>query len=298
MTLTRGFVRNGATTPLDARLMDMAGLVCNTDGSPRTGVLGGANTSIVATTGTMNVTIAAAEFAVSKGKADGVVLFTNDGSINVLVAAAPASNSRIDVIWVKHNDNTTGDGDSLPTAGVTTGTAAASPTKPAIPTGALELATLRIYAGTTATNGGANVLTNTYQMTSSRGGVVPFRTKTDLDLWTTAVAGQLALDLATGIYYRRSGGAWALLNVPFKMASGRAAIAATGVTVVNLPAGFLVAPNVILTSTHPSNLVVPRLIESPTSSQFSAQIFTSAGGQIGGTLHWVAVQMTAASADG
>ena len=214
MTLTRGFARNAATTPLDARLMDMAGLVCNADGSPRAGVMGGANTSIVTALATMNVAIAAAEFATTKGKADGVMLFTNDGTVNVAIAAAPASNSRVDVIWVKHNDNTTGDANSTPTFGVTAGTAAATPAKPAIPTGALELATLRVYAGSTAANGGGNVLTNTYAMTAARGGVVPFRNKLELDAWTTAVAGQDATTLDTGEVWTRAGGSWLLTFRP------------------------------------------------------------------------------------
>lgn len=210
MTLTRSFIRNAPTTPLDARLMNMAGLVCNADGSPRAGVLGGATTTLVTALATMNVAVAAAEFATSKGKADGVAIFTNDGTVNVAIAAAPASNSRIDVIWVKHNDDTTGDANALPVFGVTAGVAAASPTKPAIPTGALELATLRVYAGTTAANGGANTLVNTFAMTVARGGTVPFRTKTELDAWTNPIDGQEAYVIAESSTYRRQGGAWRL----------------------------------------------------------------------------------------
>lgn len=202
MTLTRGFIRNAATTPLDARLMDMGGLVCNADGSPRAGVLGGANPSIVTALATMNVAVAAAEFVTTKGKADGVAIFANDGTVNVAIGAAPASNSRIDVIYVKHNDNTTGDANSNPIFGVQAGVPAASPTKPAIPTGALELATLRVYAGTMAANGGSNTLVNTYAMTAARGGVVPFRTKTELDAWTTATDGQLVYVLAEDATYQ------------------------------------------------------------------------------------------------
>jgi hypothetical protein len=215
MALTRSFIRNAATTPLDARLMDMAKVVANADGSPRVGVLGGANPSIVSTTATMNVTIAAAEFVTSKGKADGVSIFTNDGTVNVPIATAPASNSRIDVIYVKHNDNTTGDADSNPIFAVAQGTAAASPTKPAIPTGALELATLRVYAGTTATNGGSNTLTNTYQMTAMRGGRVHFRTRVELEAWATAVIGQDAYaqdNPGWGFIYANS--SWLVTNAP------------------------------------------------------------------------------------
>ena len=78
MTLTRSFVRNAAMTPLDARLMNMATLVCNADGSPRTGVLGGANASIVSALATWHFRVQAAEFACSKGKADGVTLIINN----------------------------------------------------------------------------------------------------------------------------------------------------------------------------------------------------------------------------
>lgn len=214
MTLSKSFIRNAATTPLDARLMNMASIVSHSTGEPRVGVIGTGPTALVTTTGTMNVAVGIAEFATSKGKADGVAIFANDGAVNVPIAAAPVSNSRIDVIWVKHNDDTTGDANALPIFGVTAGTAAASPTKPAISvTGALELATLRIYSGTTATNGGTNLLTNTYDMTAARGGSVPFRTKADLDAWTTPQAGQIAsvtsdpVPALNGAYIRR-GSSW------------------------------------------------------------------------------------------
>jgi len=215
MTLTRSFIRNAVTTPLDARIMNMGGVVCNADGSPRVGVLGDANIAIVTALATMNVAIAAAEFVTSKGRADGIALFGNDGTVNVAITAAPVSNSRIDVIWVKHNDDTTGDANALPVFGVTAGTAAAIPTKPAIPTGALELATLRVYSGTTAANGGSNTLVNTYQMTAARGGVVPFRTKADLDLWTTATLGQTAYAIDTDTIYERAAAGWAPVFKPW-----------------------------------------------------------------------------------
>ena len=202
MALTKGFARNNAKTPLDQRLADMATIVCNADGSPRAGVLGAANASIVSALATWNFRVQAAEFVTSKGKADGVMIYTNNGAVDVPIAAgAPASNSRIDVLWTKHEDNTTGDAASLPIFGVTSGAAAASPVKPAIPTGAEELATLRAYSGTTGASGGANILANTYRMTAARGAVVPFRTKTELDAWTTATVGQHALVLATGASY-------------------------------------------------------------------------------------------------
>ena len=53
MTLTRGFIRNAVTTPLDARLMDMAQIVGNSDGSARTGVMDGDGRNIVTALATM-----------------------------------------------------------------------------------------------------------------------------------------------------------------------------------------------------------------------------------------------------
>lgn len=208
MTLTRSFIRNAATTPLDARLMNMASIVADANGNPRTGVLGPIGTNLVTASATMSVNIAAGEFATSRGKGDGVSIFTNDGAVSVAIGAAPVSNSRIDVVWVKHNDDTQGDANSNPVFGVTPGIAAATPDPSPIPTGAEELAQVRIYAGTTATNGGSNTITQTYRMTTARGGTVPFRTKAELDLWTTAPQAQTALVLATGIEYRRLAGVW------------------------------------------------------------------------------------------
>lgn len=253
MTLTRGFIRNAVTTPLDARLMDMARVVQNTDGSPRVGVLGVVTGALLTALATMNVSIAAAPFVTSKGKADGVAIFTNDGTVNVPITAAPASNSRIDVIWVRHQDNTTGDGASTPIFGVTAGAAAASPTKPAIPTGALELGTLRVYAGTTAANGGSNTLTETYQMTAMQGGVVPFRNTTERDAWTTAPNGTYGFMLDSGAEVMRRGGAW--VPTP-RIVTGNFLLPVQGVGVnqtvpIVFPAGvFTSPPNVHIT---PSN---------------------------------------------
>lgn len=214
MALTKGHARNAAKTPLDQRLADMALVTRNADGSPRPGVLSQSGANLLTALATMHVAVAAAEFVTSKGKADGVMIFTNDGVVNVPIPAAPASNSRIDSIWVKQEDNTTGDAASLPIFGVASGAAAPVPTAVAVPTGALKLGELRVYSGTTAANGGANTLTNTFDMTSLRGDAVPFRSKALLDAWTTpAGPGQTAevlLDATVGLRgsYRWNGTAW------------------------------------------------------------------------------------------
>lgn len=196
MPLTLGFVKNAPTTPLDGRLMDAATLVAESDGSPRTGVLGYVS-GLVTTNGDtapMSLSVGAAGFVCSKSKADGVTRPTNDGLVKVTIGAAPgtAGTSRYDVLWVRHNDNTTGDANSLPTFGITSGAPLASPVVPATPAGATKLGHLRIYSGTTSTAGGANIWTPTYQMTTGVGGTVPFRSLAELKAWTTPKIGQRA----------------------------------------------------------------------------------------------------------
>lgn len=214
MTLTKSFIQTAATTPRDARLMLMSLIVTDASGNPRTGVLGQGTGNIVTATGGMTVNVAAAEFVTSRTKLDGVSILTNDGVVSVPITAAPVSNSRIDVVWVKHNDDTQGDANSLPVFGVTDGTPGAIPTPNAIPTGATELAQVRIYAGTTATNGGTNTVTQTYQNTATRGSAVPFRNKAALDLWTTAAVGQEAVTTDTGERWSKVAAGWLLTFRP------------------------------------------------------------------------------------
>ena len=302
MTLTKAVpIQNAAPVPLDGRRADMAKVVANVDGSPRVGVLGPAS-GLLTALATMNVAVAAAEFVTSKGKADGVSIFTNDGTVNVPIAAAPASNSRITVIWVKHNDDTTGDGDALPTFGTTDGTAAATPTKPAIPTGALELGTLRVYAGTSAANGGSNVLTETYQMTAMRGGVVPFRTLAELTAWTSATSGQVAYVIG-GNLYEATGSAWAMQT--FAEAAGSVTFGSSGGAnyldvAVSFPAGRFTQPPLVLVGTqaNTSGSTLSAAAVNVTTGGFTARMAFAGGWISTYTIPWHAVQMTPTSAAG
>lgn len=189
MAIRKGLPAKLAATDANDTRYDFRNLVvCNSDGSPRGGVTSPVGSNIVTATATMNVSVAAfSAFAVRDG---GVVLLANDGPVNVLLAAAPAANSRIDVVYAKQNDSSstvnTPDANDTPVIGVVQGTSSASPVKPAIPVGAVELATVQVPAGATATNSGGVVITQTAQFTAAPGGVVPFRTVSDLTLWTTA----------------------------------------------------------------------------------------------------------------
>jgi hypothetical protein len=190
MALHPGFVTSATTTALDTRLAEMGFIVRNADGSPRLGVLwdGGMNGFLVVTTAAtspMTLLIPTSSYIVSRGSADGVCKITSDGGGSVNVATAPATGqSRIDVVWVKQNDSTQGDADNLAVYQITAGVAAStgSQTKPAIPTGALELATLLVGAGQTSTN--AMTLTQTFGYTGVTGAIIPFPTLAQLKAWT------------------------------------------------------------------------------------------------------------------
>ncbi|RRJ85897.1 hypothetical protein EG850_10940 [Gulosibacter macacae] len=92
----------------------------------------------------------------SRGGADGATTFPI-ASGTVTTTAAPASGSRIDLIWARQNDPSKGDADNLVTSGVTQGNAAPTPVAPALPAGAVELARALVPSG--ATRGSATTLT-------------------------------------------------------------------------------------------------------------------------------------------
>lgn len=211
MTLRKGLPAKLALTDADDTRYDFSAVfVADTSGVPRAGVTSPVGVNVVTATGTMNVSVARFQgVAVRDG---GVVLLANDGATNVLLDAAPASNSRLDVVYAKQNDASATvsapDANNLPVFGVAKGTAGAVPVKPAIPAGALEIATVQIPSTATATNSSGVVITQSAPFTAAAGGVVPFRTKAELDLWATAAVNQRAFVLGDGVTYRFNGTSW------------------------------------------------------------------------------------------
>lgn len=177
MGLNKGFARNATTDAIDARLMDAELFLRNPDGSVRTGILQTAaiGGNIVSGTGTMAVAIASADFVTSRSANDGAYRLSNVGVINVTLTGAPASNSRYDVVYVKQNDSTAGDTSNDPVFDKVTGTAAATPSVPAVPTGALAIATILVPASVTSTNANGVFITTIAQYTSVVGGTIQYR---------------------------------------------------------------------------------------------------------------------------
>lgn len=104
-------------------------------------------------TGTTSLTysVSAGVAVCSKGTADGYTEAYFEGGSTSAVSAGDASNPRIDTIWITSHDITLGDADNSVVIGVTSGTPAASPAKPTIPTYATELASMLVPSGASST---------------------------------------------------------------------------------------------------------------------------------------------------
>lgn len=206
MALTRTFPTDRAAgLPLaDTRLLVAAMVESGTTGKPRAGVLPSHYNPLV--TGTAGMAYSVAAFAAVTARSGmGAELVANDGAATVATTAAPGANSRIDVIWVRSLFTTTGDASTDPVFGVTQGTAAFSPSKPAIPAGALELATAVVLSTTTQTS--TAVITQTHPYTAMEGGVVALRNKDEENAWAPA-DGSLAYRIDLNLPRVRTGGAW------------------------------------------------------------------------------------------
>ena len=117
---------------------------------PTKGIVGG-----LTVTGTtlMRYQVAGGLAVCSKGESDGNTLAYYEGGTTNTVSTNSASNPRIDVVWITSHDITQGDSNNLVTLGVTTGTAAAAPAEPTIPTYATKLASMLVPAGASTTAG-------------------------------------------------------------------------------------------------------------------------------------------------
>jgi hypothetical protein len=193
----------GVVSDEDHRLA-MAGMIApqTSDLAVRTGVMWGPGATALisgtSATGTMTYSIGIHHAVTSRGTGDGVYLGpTLDAVTTVNTIAAPGSNSRIDVIYVKQNDTsstiTADTGSTQPIYGVANGTAAVSPVAPTLPVGAIELGRATVAVGATSTNGAGVTITQTAVQTVARGADIPVRTQAERD----------ALALFTGLTVKR-----------------------------------------------------------------------------------------------
>lgn len=230
---------------LDSRLT-LAGLVAHdASGVPRTGVVFDSDARIVEPRPTMQYLVRAFRAVTSRTGA-GVELLANDGSVTLATTAAPASNSRVDIIYVRPRFLLNADGSSTPLLGVVQGAPAVSPVDPAIPAGAIALARFVIPAGVTSTQAAGVVGADVAPFTCAAGGMLVVRTVADLAGWSPA-DGAEAYCLADGRKYVRIVGQWSpemqqgFVTLPAINAS------TLGATIVmSFPEPFPVAPRTIV----------------------------------------------------
>lgn len=210
MALHTGLAVNSISTDaVDVRL-GVAGLVLrDSAGVPRSGVFPAHTSALVSGRTNMQVDVAAFAAAFSRGATYGTVLFGNDGTTQVTVAAAPTANSRIDLIYVAVPDVTSGDVAAVPSFKVVTGTASATPVKPALPTGGLELATIQVPSTATTTSSANVVITQTFQYTTTAGGVLLLRAASELTGLLLFPVGTRARIVSSNASYEWNGSGWA-----------------------------------------------------------------------------------------
>ncbi|AZF97658.1 minor tail protein [Arthrobacter phage CallieOMalley] len=220
MTTKRGlFVPlNGTagTTPIEARLALGGTLIENAPGVPRSGVLDNSKTALVYGSGaSLTHIIDPAHFVIHRTQGEGAYTFANEGPQTLAATAAPGSNSRVDLIWVKQNDTTKGDADNLAVAGQTVGTASATPTGnyAGVPAGALVLAEALIEVGDTL--GNQISYTQVFKYTATRGSLIKVRDKADRDTITSPSLGQQVLRMDRNNHVQQwNGTAWKYISAP------------------------------------------------------------------------------------
>lgn len=156
----------------------LAGLVVR-DGSglPRSGIIPSTANLI---TGRSDWNVDVAPFVVVRADGPRILLGGADASLQVAISPAPASNSRIDLVWALARNVDAGD-----LAGcvhVVTGVPGVAPVKPSLPAGGVELGTVTVPA--TATGTSSSTIANTFRRTVATGGVVPVRDAAELSAFS------------------------------------------------------------------------------------------------------------------
>jgi len=295
MALQDGFPSaSGLADANDVRLA-LAGLVVrDSSGNPRTGIFFRNTDALVTSTATMNSSVAAFEGVVSRS-GQGVILLPNTGATNVLHDPAPVANSRFDTIYMKQNDSVSpnADANDLPVFGILKGAPSVSPTLPTYATakaaldaapgigaGAEPLAAVLIPSTATSMQSAGVVYTQLYQYTAAAGGTVPFRTKTALDLWTTAQKEQQAVVLADSSRWRYTGTVWgaAIASINRQIDTTNSVVAATTQFGVGMIPGPASAPSVFEAVTFPVAFAgVPSVVVSAGSGRTPKGPFNEVG---------------------
>lgn len=215
MTLRNSlFAVSGKASFLDAR-RDMSGLfVCDkTTMMPIAGILDRSQDNLVTgNSDSMSVTVHPFNAVLNRY---GALLIQNDGNVKVPLAASPSANSRIDVVYVKQNEERSpmSDSSDVPGFGVVKGVAAATPVAPSVPVGALALAQVLLPAGVSNTAASGVVITQTYIGAAMKGDMLRVQTSVQRDAMTMVSEGTLLHNVADNCdYVRTPSGKWAKIR--------------------------------------------------------------------------------------
>lgn len=211
------FAVSGKASFMDAR-RDMSGLfICDkTTMLPIAGILDRSQDNLVTSnSNSMSVTVHPFNAVLNRY---GALLIQNDGNVQVPLNAAPSTNSRIDVVYVKQHETRSpmSDGSDVPAFGVAKGTAAAVPVAPAVPAGALALAQVLLPAGVSNTAASGVVVTQTYIGAALKGDMLQVQTSAQRDALTSVPSGTLLHNVADGCDYVRKGDKWRGWNMPWR----------------------------------------------------------------------------------
>ncbi|PPF64534.1 hypothetical protein C5E11_03845 [Clavibacter michiganensis] len=235
-------------TALDGRLAHAGSYVRNSAGLVRAGVLG-YRKDLVSTRSDMALDVGAFEAVLTRGAGYGATPIANDGTIGVALPASPSSNSRwVRVYAVQHDNIDAADADNEPVLTYVAGNAAASPSLPALPVGALPIA--RILQPANVLGTADCVVVEEFPMTAAVGGVVPFRSKSELDAWTDPVLGQHACVVPASNEYSYVAGAWGIrLEAYWQGNPGSSIAGIVTPTAADMPSGFIMKAGQLTTGT-------------------------------------------------
>lgn len=162
----------------------------------KSGILYGPSGGNLNVTGTTSFAylVEAGAAAIAPDSSSGVYVVMNDAQVSVSTSAAPGTGSRIDIIYIVQAD--AWDRSAAATAatvGVAVGTSTTgTPTAPAIPDGALEIARNTMTSAATTTASSGNTITQTGPYTTTMGGVIFYRTATEQSSDTGAAESNLS----------------------------------------------------------------------------------------------------------
>lgn len=186
---------SGAATFQHIRRSLAGQIVKNTAGALRSGIFPFSTAPLVTGTASMNVAVGA---FVAVADRNGAVFIPNDGSVNVLLSSAPGSGSRWSIVYVKQRESEPpfSDGATGPIIDKVESTTSESAARTLLPAGAVELAVVKVDAGSATTSAVGVTITQTAQFTAAAGGAVPFRTRAEMDATTSFMVGQTAVVFA------------------------------------------------------------------------------------------------------